>query len=119
MQGRVLSGTNWRSDRKMLLAVYNAYVVSILQYGAPAFWCASPEELVRWDIDQYKALKIIAKTFITTPIDSIQAELGVMPLSLLRTKRCFKYWIKAKDIAPKNHINFLTPNFKTTIGIQL
>ena len=42
-----------------------------------------------------------------------------MPLSLLRTKLCFKYWIKPKNIAPKNPINFLTTNFKTTIGIKL
>ena len=54
------------------------------------------------DVVQSKALKIIAKT-----IASIQAELGVMPPSLRRTKLGFKYWIKAKNIAPKNHINLL------------
>ena len=31
---RVLCGTNWGADRKTLLCIYNAYVVSRLQYGA-------------------------------------------------------------------------------------
>ena len=62
----------------MLLAIYNECVVSSLQYGAPAFWCAEPEELARLDVVHSKALKIIAGTYICTPTDRIQAELGVM-----------------------------------------
>ena len=82
---RVLTGGGG-VDRKMLLCIYNAYVVSILQYGAPAFCCAKPEALVRLDVVQSKARNIIANTFLATPTDSIHVELGVMPLSLLRMK---------------------------------
>ena len=45
----------------MLLAVYNAYVVSILQYGAPAFCCASPEALALLDVVQSTAKNIALK----------------------------------------------------------
>ena len=113
---RVLCGTNWGADRKMLLAIYNAYVVSILQYGAPAFCCAKPETLARLNVVQSKALKTIAGTYICTPTDSIQTELGVMPISLTRTKLCFKYWIKAKNITPNSPIAQLTPQLKPIIG---
>ena len=114
---RLLCGTNWGgggggADRKMLLCIYNAYVVSRLQYGAPAFCCAKPEALARLDVVQSKALRIIANTFITTPTDSIQVELGVMPLSLLRMKRFFNYWVKVKNITPQNPVNALTPQLK-------
>ena len=97
---RVLCGTNWGGgggDRKMLLCIYNAYVFSILQYGTPAFCCAKPEALARLDV----ALKVIANTFFATPTVSIQVELGVMPLSPLRTKLCFNYWVEVKNITPK------------------
>ena len=92
------------------------YVVSRLQYGAPAFWCAKPAALARLDVVQSKALRIIANTFITTPADSIQVELGVMPLSLLRMKLCFNYWAKVKNITPQNPVNALTPQLTPTIG---
>ena len=97
---RVLNGTNWGADRRILLSIYNAYVVSHLQYGAPAFCCAKPSVLARLDVVQNKALRSIAKTYIATPTDSIQTELGVMPLSLRRNKLCFRYWVKAKNITP-------------------
>ena len=113
---RVLCGTNWGADRKTLLCIYNAYVVSRLQYGAPAFCCAKPEALARLDVVQSKALKTIANTYITTPTDSIQVELGVMPLSLLRMKLCFNYWAKVKNITPQNPVNALTPELTPIIG---
>ena len=70
----------------------------------------------RLDVVQSKALRIIANTFITTPTDSIQVELGVMPLSLLRMKLCFNYWAKVKNITPQNPVNALIPQLTPTIG---
>ena len=39
-----------------------------------------------------------------------------MPISLTRTKLCFKYWIKAKNITPNSPIAQLTPQLKPIIG---
>ena len=115
---RVLCGTNWGADRKMLLAIYNAYVVSILQYGAPAFCCAKPETLARLNVVQSKALKTIAGTYICTPTDSIQTE--VMPISLLRTKLCCT-GLRPKYITPNSPIAQLKPiignRSKSTEGV--
>ena len=90
---RVLCGTNWGTDSNMLLSIHNAYVVSSLQYRAPAFSSAKPEALTRLDVVQANFLKIVAVSYMSTPKNSIQARLGVIPLSLLRSKLCFSYGI--------------------------
>ena len=41
-----------------------------------------------------------------------------MPISLLRTKLCFKYWIKAKNITSNSPIAQLTPQLKPIIGYR-
>ena len=41
-----------------------------------------------------------------------------MPLSLLLTKLCFSFWIKAKNITPNSPIAKLSPQLKPIIGLR-
>ena len=82
----VLSVTPWGSDRKTLLMIFEAYIVSRLQYGSQAFCCASSNQLKRLDVIYNKAL-CIAQVAICTPTESVPAELGKLPLTLRRIKQ--------------------------------
>ena len=64
---KVLSVTPWGSDRKTLLMIFEAYIVSRLQYGSQVFCCASSNQLKRLDVIYNKALRIIAQVAIGTP----------------------------------------------------
>ena len=47
---KVLSVTPWGSDRKTLLMMFEAYIVSRLQCGSQVFCCASSNQLKRLDV---------------------------------------------------------------------
>ena len=69
--------------------IYEAYIVSRLQYGSQAFSCASSNQLKRLDVIYNKAL-CIAQVAICTPTESVLAELGKLPLTLRGIKQGIK-----------------------------
>ena len=77
---------------------------------------AKPDEMTRLDVVQLKSLKIIAITFITISVGSIQAELGVRPLNILRVTICLKYWLKTKSISLYSPVNGLKSALTSKIG---
>ena len=103
-------GTNWGSDRKTLLAIYNAHILLRMQYGAQAF-CTAPDHILKKL--ENKALHIISRTNA-----SIHAELGIFPLKYKRKILALKYWFKIKCRVPNSPVLYL-PAKKAPNGIPL
>ena len=117
---RVLSGSPWGSDRKTLLMIFEAYIVSRLQYGSQALANASPAQLKRLDVVYDRALRIISGVNPTTPTDSLHAELGILPLSLRRMQAGIKYIIKLRCLIPNNPVSGLkdpSPEPRSFVGL--
>lgn len=81
---RCLTGTTWGSSSKSLLMVYRALIRSLIDYGCEAYDSASPSVKKPLDSIQYQALRICAGALPLTSLESLQVELGEMPLDLRR-----------------------------------
>ena len=100
-----------------MLMVFNAYILSRLEYGAQAFCCAPPNILHKLDVIQNQALRIIARVPLSTPIDSLHCELGIPPLTIRRKILSLRYWLKKQSFTPNNPVNFLKPVSQPHIGL--
>ena len=79
---RMISGTTFGADKKCLVNLYKALILSKLDYGAQAFNSAHKSQLGRLNIIQNEALRIATRARRTTPIPALEVECGVLPLSL-------------------------------------
>jgi ribonuclease HI len=96
---RILSGTTWGADKRMLLTMYQSLILSKLMYGCEAFDSASNNLLKGLDRVQNQALRIITGAIRNTAISSLEVETGQLPLQLKRNEAILKYWARSKAIA--------------------
>ena len=108
--------TKCASDRKTLLTIYNAYILSRVQYGAQAFSSAPEHIHNKLDVTEIRALRIISRASIGTSVSSIQAELDIMPLKHKR-QMLLPGQFKTKGLSLNNPVLNLVPNIKKQIGI--
>lgn len=64
---------------------------SVFDYGSIAYMSAAESNLKRLDVLQARALRICSGSFKTSPVSSIQVEMGEMPLR--RVKLMMAYWV--------------------------
>ena len=69
--------------------VYRALIRSLLDFGCEAYDSAAQSIKKSLDSIQYQALRICAGALPLTSLDSLQVELGEMPLDLRRQKTSF------------------------------
>lgn len=89
---RCLSGLNWGADRASLMTMYYALVRSAIDYGCMVYGSASNTQLKILDRVQSQALRLCSGALRTSPVASLQVELGEMPLALRRKKLTLAYW---------------------------
>lgn len=89
---RCLSGLDWGADRTSLMTMYYALVRSAIDYGCMVYGSASSTQLKVLDRVQSQALRLCSGALRTSPVASIQVELGEMPLALRRKKLALAYW---------------------------
>ncbi|GFT37463.1 putative RNA-directed DNA polymerase from transposon X-element [Trichonephila clavipes] len=67
---KVLSNTSWGADRTSLLGVYQAIVLSRIDYGCVAYGSACNSTLQKLDPVHHMALRICSGAFRTSPVPS-------------------------------------------------
>ncbi|GBM13554.1 hypothetical protein AVEN_68909-1, partial [Araneus ventricosus] len=66
---KVLSRTSWGADRTSLLRIYQAVILSSIDYGCIVYGSARPTVLRRLDTIHHSALRICSGAFRTSPVE--------------------------------------------------
>lgn len=91
---RSLAGTFWGSDPKTLSMLYKSIVRSHFDYSSLAYMTASSTLLRKLDVIQNMGLRIISGAMRTTPINSMEIENCIPPLSLRRLQLAERFCLK-------------------------
>ena len=91
---RVISHKTWGADRKMLLRLHEALILSKLDYGSQVYGSASPTYLKKLDSIHNTGLRLATGAFRSTPIVSLYAESGFYSLEYRRTRLSLRYALK-------------------------
>ena len=89
-------------DKKILLTLYKALILSKIDYGPQAYNSAS-----KLDIIQNHALRIATRAYYSTPINALEVECGIKPLHLRREEIILKYWARSSPLGQALPINNL------------
>ncbi|XP_063416816.1 uncharacterized protein LOC134699058 [Mytilus trossulus] len=103
---RYVQANNYGMGTDSLLMLYKSLLRSVLDYGCQAFNSASITVKSKLDIIQAKALRIVLGAHKSTPLETILAESGEMPLQLRRDHLSLKYYARTKQ-NPSNPANEL------------
>ncbi|GFT57957.1 probable RNA-directed DNA polymerase from transposon X-element [Trichonephila clavipes] len=95
---KVLSNTLWGADRVSLLRVYQALILSRLDYGCVVYGSARASVLKRLDTIHHSALRICSGAFRTSPVTSLYVVCHQPPLELRRRHLCANYFIRAMSV---------------------
>jgi ribonuclease HI len=93
-----ISNKNWGADRVMLARIYDALVLSKLNYGAEFYSTASKTALSPLDVIQNMGLRIITGAWKTSPIVSLEVESNIPPLHLQRMKATLDYYNRFRNL---------------------
>ncbi|GFU91629.1 putative RNA-directed DNA polymerase from transposon X-element [Trichonephila clavipes] len=95
---KVLSNTLWGADRVSLLRVYQALILSRLDYGCVVYGSAGASVLKRLDTIHHSALRICSGAFRTSPVTSLYVVCHQPPLELRRRQLSVNYFIRAMSV---------------------
>ncbi|GFU50733.1 probable RNA-directed DNA polymerase from transposon X-element [Trichonephila clavipes] len=95
---KVLSNTSWGADRTSLLRVYQAIVLSRIDYGCVAYGSACNSTLKKLDPVHHMALRICSGAFRTSPVQSLYVNCHQLPLDLRRRKLSLAYYFKILSV---------------------
>ncbi|GFU72588.1 probable RNA-directed DNA polymerase from transposon X-element [Trichonephila clavipes] len=95
---KVLSNTSWGADRTSLLRVYQAIVLSRIDYGCVVYGSACNSTLKKLDPVHHMALRICSGAFRTSPVESLYVNCHQLPLDLRRRKLSLAYYFKILSV---------------------
>ncbi|GFW21974.1 putative RNA-directed DNA polymerase from transposon X-element [Trichonephila clavipes] len=95
---KVLSNTSWGADRTSLLRVYQAIVLSRIDYGCVVYGSACNSTLKKLDPVHHMALRICSGAFRTSPVQSLYVNCHQLPLDLRRRKLSLAYYFKILSV---------------------
>ncbi|GBM47586.1 hypothetical protein AVEN_77026-1, partial [Araneus ventricosus] len=91
---KVLSNTSWGTDRTSLLRVYQAVILSRIDYGSVVYGSASASALRKLDPIHHSALRICTGAFRTSPVQSLYADCFQICLDFRRKQLSAHYYFK-------------------------
>ena len=94
---RITSGLEWSADRESLFSIYQALVLSKIDYGSQFYNSASEHLLKRVEVLQNECLRICSGAFKSSPIDSLQVETNTPPLKYRRDIISLKFLFKMES----------------------
>ncbi|GBO20397.1 putative RNA-directed DNA polymerase from transposon X-element [Araneus ventricosus] len=96
---KVLSKTSWGADRTSLLRIYQAVILSRIDFGCMVYGSARPTVLRRLDTVHHSALRICSGAFRTSPVESLYVICHQLPLHLRREKLSALYFFRAMSVS--------------------
>ena len=93
---KVLSRTEWGSDRTTLLKLYRSLVRSKLYYGCIGYGSASKTALAKLDPVHNRGLRLSLGAFRSSPVEILYAEAHEPPLEIRRDTLALQYILKRK-----------------------
>ena len=91
-----------------LRRLYTALILPKLDFGSSLFATAAKYHLTKLDRIQYSAIRIILGILRPTPVNKIEAEANLMPLSLRRSKALVSYGCRIVQILKHPISTFLS-----------
>ncbi len=104
---KLISGTCYGADKKALLMVYKALILSKIDYGCILYHNAAKSILAKLDVIQNTALKIATGAYKATRTAALEAETTVKPLKLRREEHTLKYWARSQPHGNRLPLNKL------------
>jgi len=89
---RCLSGVDWGASCQSLKRIYYAVIRSNMDYGSVVYSSANKTLLKKIQVIQNQALRICCGAFKSSPVVSLQVELGELPLEQRRMLLRMRYW---------------------------
>lgn len=77
---KAVTRVHWGADRPTLLLLYKAIILSVLDYGCQIYGNASDSALDKLDPVHHQGIRLSSGAFRSSPINSLMAEAGAMPL---------------------------------------
>jgi len=99
-----MTGRSWGAGKRVLLTLYKALILSLIDYAIQAYDSASTSQKARLDVIQYKALRLCCGAMTSTATSALEVECGILPLSLRREGLNLKYAAKLIQ-QPSNSAN--------------
>ncbi|GBM89405.1 hypothetical protein AVEN_76418-1 [Araneus ventricosus] len=96
---KVLSKTSWGADQTSLLRIYQAVILSRIDYGCMVYGSVHPTVLRRLDTVHHPALRICSGAFRTSPVESLYVICHQLPLHLRREKLSALYFFRAMSVS--------------------
>lgn len=85
---RCLSGTDWGANNQSLKRIYRAVIRSNIDYGSSVYNSANKTLRKKIEI----RLCVCCGAFRSSPVMSLQVEVGEMPLEIRRLQLRMRYW---------------------------
>ncbi|GBN35890.1 putative RNA-directed DNA polymerase from transposon X-element, partial [Araneus ventricosus] len=104
---KVLSRTSWGADRTSLLRIYQAVILSSMDYGCMVYGSARATVLRRLNTIHHSALRICSGAFRTSPVESLYVFCHQLPLHMRRQKISALHFFRAQSV-PRHPISQLT-----------
>jgi len=106
---RSISAQSWGGGKRVLLMVYRALILSLLDYGCLAMGNAADTVLAKLATIQSKALTLCNCAMRGTPTSAQEVECGIMPLHLRRELMSLTYACKISHQPQNPAKNILIP----------
>lgn len=94
---KYLSGVKWGGDRKTMLHLYHALILSKIDYGAEIYGGSCQTYLKMLDSVHTLGVRLATGAFVTSPSISILVEAGEQPLCYRRMKQLTTASLKEKS----------------------
>ncbi|XP_068220416.1 uncharacterized protein, partial [Palaemon carinicauda] len=91
---KVLTHTSWRADRNAILKLYKSLIFSKISYGCEIYSSATPSRLKILESIHHASIRLSTGAFRTSPITSLLADAGELPLDLYRMSSIIRYWFR-------------------------
>ena len=95
---KALSHTSWGADRKHMLVLYKALVMSKLAYGCEVYSSATDYRLKTLNSIHNVGIRLASGAFKSSPISSLLVDAGEMPLELCRQSLLIQYWYRIQRL---------------------
>lgn len=101
---KTLSSLKWGADTYILINIYKSIIQPKIDYGSIVYSSAKPTLLQKLDPIINSACRLSLGAFRSSPVTSLLAEAGLLPLELRRKLNCLKFSYST-FISPSNPTN--------------